>query len=325
MIIKSHFKPVWWLQNPHAQTIYPTITRRIKAPVDKTERFELPDGDFLDLAWACHGLANDSPLIIILHGLGGNIRSTYVAGFMRALNKAGYRCLLMHFRGASLEPNRLARAYHSGETGDLDFLLQTLALREPHTKKGVIGVSLGGNVLLKWLGEKGAQDYIQAACAISVPMQLDSVADRVNKGFSRVYQAYLLHKLRKVFARKLHSGVSYSDEFVKKLKKSRSFWVFDDVVTAPLHGFPHVHAYYRESSSKQFLKHIATPTLIIQSRDDPFMTESVIPSAQELSDAVTLELSEKGGHVGFITGDNVGKPAYWLDVRIPEYFKSCGF
>lgn len=325
MIIKSHFKPVWWLQNPHAQTIYPTVTRRIKAPVDTIERFELPDGDFIDLAWACHGLPKESPLMILLHGLGGNVRSTYIAGFMRAFNKAGFRCVLMQFRGASMEPNRLKRAYHSGETGDLDCFLSALAMREPNTKKGVVGVSLGGNVLLKWLGEKGHQTYVHAACAISVPMQLESVADRVNTGFSRVYQAYLLHKLRKVFVRKLNSGVEYSDEIVQKIKKARSFWVFDDKVTAPLHGFPHVHAYYRESSSKQYLKHIATPTLIIQSLDDPFMTDAVLPSAKELSPSVTLELSEKGGHVGFITGDLVGKPSYWLDTRLPAYFKSCGF
>ena len=183
----------------HAQTMYPTVARRLKAPIDKTERFELPDGDFIDLAWAVNGLSQEAPLIIFLHGLGGGVDSAYVAGQLRAFNRKGWRAVLMHFRGASHELNRLPRAYHSGDTSDLDCFLKELSVREPHTTKGVVGVSMGGNILLKWLGEQGTQSYVQAAVAISVPFQLRLVADRVNQGFSRVYQAYLLARLRSIF------------------------------------------------------------------------------------------------------------------------------
>lgn len=301
--------------------MYATLTRRIKAPIDKIERFELPDGDFIDLAWAINGLSEDTPLVIFLHGLGGNVNSTYVAGQLNAFNRQGYRGVLMHFRGASKEPNRLPRAYHSGDTGDLNDLLQALALREPHTKKALVGVSLGGNVLLKWLGENSSQSIVCAAVAISVPYQLRLVADRVNQGMSRIYQRYLLKRLRAVFLRKL---ARYPDSLpwtAASLEAARCFWTFDESITAPLYGFSHVHAYYRQSSSRQYLKHITIPTLLIHALDDPFMTPDVLPLDSELSKHVTLELSNTGGHVGFITGIVPGKPLYWLDKRVPEFLQ----
>ena len=325
MIIESAFKPAWWLSNPHAQTVLPTLTRRLRAPFDSEERFNLPDGDFIDLAWAVNGIARDSPLVILLHGLGGNANSAYVSGLMHAVNRCGWRGVLMHFRGASGEPNRLPRAYHSGETGDLDCLLHALAKREPHTKKAVVGVSLGGNVLLKWLGEQGPQTLIDAAIGISVPFQLRLVSDRMNQGFSRLYQARLLRSFREVFLRKMER---HGDQFPLSLPKMDSlhcFWTFDENITAPLHGFPNVHAYYREASSRQYLSKIATPTLIIHALDDPFMTKEVLPRADELSKDITLEVSQKGGHVGFISGHVPGKPIYWLDQRIPQYLQKYLF
>lgn len=325
MITESLFKALWWLKNPHGQTIYASIRRHIKLPQYRKERFELPDGDFVDLAWVEAGLPKDAPLVIILHGLGGSIHSRYVAGFMQAFKIAGWRTVLMHFRGASGEANRLPRAYHSGDTADLDYLVQVLDQREPETKKAIVGVSLGGNVLLKWLGEQGLEKRkarVDAAVAVSVPLELDRVASRVTQGFSRIYQAYLLKKLRKVFKQKLAKGAVYSESVLQEIEKGKCFWTFDDKVTAPLYGFPHVHAYYRESSSRQFLKYIQTPTLIIQALDDPFMTPEVLPVEAELSLAVTLELSKQGGHVGFIAGNKHGRPVYWLDQRIPAYLKA---
>ena len=321
MIVDSAFKPAWWLINAHAQTLFPTLTRRLLTPIDHHERFELPDGDFIDLSWAVNGLDSDSPLVVLLHGLGGDADSTYAAGLMHAFNRCGWRGVLMHFRGASHEPNRLPRAYHSGDTGDVDCLLRALAKREPHTKKAIVGVSLGGNVLLKWLGEQGAQSLVRAAVAISVPFQLNSVADRINKGFSRVYQSYLLRRLRRVFARKLNQHAHSLPFTMNDLDSLRCFWTFDENVTAPLHGYPHVHAYYREASSRQYLIHIMTPTLIIHALDDPFMTPDVLPKSNELSNDVTLELSRRGGHVGFITGHFPGKPGYWLDQRVPQFLQ----
>lgn len=322
MIITSDFQPAWWLMNAHAQTIYSSLMRRTQSPVDSMERMELPDGDFIDLAWAVNGLGKETPLIILLHGLGGSMDSTYAVGQMRAFNRCGWRAMLMHFRGASKMPNRLARAYHSGDTGDVDYLLHRLAEREPKTQKAAVGISLGGNVLLKWLGEKGAQSLIKTAVAISVPFQLRLVADRVNGGFSRIYQDYLLRRLRKVFEQK--KTVFSQDKMPEELKnvhKWRCFWTFDENVTAPLHGFNNVHDYYRESSSRAYLAKIQTPTLIIHSLDDPFMTREAVPTEGELSKDVILELSKKGGHVGFISGRLPGKPVFWLEERVPEYLK----
>lgn len=321
MIIPSQFKPAWWLPTAHAQTIYSTLARSITAPVDAVERIELADGDFIDLAWANKGLSPDAPLVVLLHGLGGSVHSTYVGGLMRAFNREGFRAVLMHFRGASAEPNRLARAYHSGDTADFDYVIRLLAKREPHTKKMVVGISLGGNVLLKWLGEQGAQSLITAAVAVSVPFQLRLAADRMSRGFSKLYQRYLLNRLRRVFRKKLLTFSEAPPEALKHIDKWRCFWTFDEYVTAPLHGFSSVHAYYRQSSSRGYLHSIDTPTLIIHANDDPFMTPDALPTNDELSDTVSLELSAKGGHVGFITGNIPFKPIYWLENRIPVYFK----
>ncbi|KTD31741.1 alpha/beta hydrolase [Legionella moravica] len=318
MIIESQFKPAWWLSNAHAQTIYASLRHPLPAPVDKVEKLDLPDGDFLNLAWSTANLPDSSPLIVILHGLGGCVNSSYVARFMNAFNQQGWRAVLMHFRGAGQEINRLPRAYHSGDTGDLDFLMNTLTTREPNTKKAAVGVSLGGNVLLKWLGEQRVQSKIETAVAVSVPFQLNKVADKMNTGFSRVYQTHLLNQFKSVFARKVNY-LKNPPEVLKRAADCTCFWTFDDKVTAPLYGFNNAHAYYRESSSRQYLRYIDIPTLVIHAEDDPFMTTDVLPAEHELSESITLEVSKKGGHVGFIAGNKIWEPVYWLDQRIPEY------
>lgn len=323
MIINSHFKPVWWLYNRHAQTLYSTCTKRFQAPIDSVERLELPDGDFIDLAWAVNGVASDRPLVILLHGLGGDVHSSYVGKLLQAFNRVGYRGVLMHFRGASHEPNRLSKAYHSGDTQDLHYFLELLQAREPETKKAVVGVSLGGNVLLKWLGETGFQELIRAAVAVSVPFQLQLVTERMNKGFSRLYQTYLLRDLRSRILKKLDLINKQLPLSKKELLSLKTLKAFDDRITAPLHGFADAEAYYCEASSRQYLKKIAHPTLIIQALDDPFMPPQAIPQSCELSDQVILELSQRGGHVGFITASekNKNNPVYWLAQRIPDFLK----
>lgn len=319
MIIESEFKAAWWLSNAHAQTIYSSVHHPIKPSIDNTEMLDLPDGDFIDLAWSNAQLPPDSPLVVILHGLGGGLQSSYVGRFMNAFNKQGWRAVLMHFRGAGKEYNRLPRAYHSGDTADLDFFMKTLKQREPHTKKAVVGVSLGGNVLLKWLGEEQIS-FIDAAVAISVPFVLKQVADRVNEGFSRFYQRHLLGELKAFFAER-ESYFKNAPEAFKRAEHCSCFWTFDQEVTAPLYGFSSAHHYYRVCSSRQFLRYIKIPTLLIHSEDDPFMTKEIVPTEEELSDKVTLEISKKGGHVGFIAGPMLGTPIYWLDQHIPEYIE----
>src|SRR3990167_27633 len=321
MITASQFEPAWWLTNGHAQTMYRTLTNRLQAPIDRYERLELPDGDFIDLAWAVNGLSASAPLVVLLHGLGGGVSSPYVAGLLLAFNQAGYRGVLMHLRGASDEPNRKPRAYHSGDTADFSHLLEVLDKREPSSQKAAVGISLGGNILLKWLGQTGSQSLIQTAVAVSVPFQLHSVAKRINQGFSRLYQASLLRGLRDVFLKKLeivNTQFPLSAEAILSLKTLREF---DQLLTAPLHGFPSVDEYYQQSSSKQYLGEITTPTLIIHSLDDPFMYPESVPTTKEISADVTLELSQRGGHVGFIGGKMLGQPSYWLEERIPVFFR----
>ena len=317
MIIESEFKPAWWLSNAHAQTIYSSYHHPLTPTIDKIEKVDLPDGDFIDLAWSTNNLPPGSPVVIILHGLGGGLQSSYVARFMKVFNGLGWRAVLMHFRGAGKEYNRLPRAYHSGDTGDLDYFVKILKQREPNTKKAVVGVSLGGNVLLKWLGEKRI-DTVDSAVAVSVPLLLNNVADRVNEGFSRFYQKHLLSDLKTFFAERKAYFKNAPEPF-QKAENCTCFWTFDNEVTAPLYGFNSAHHYYRECSSRQYLCSIQIPTLIIQAEDDPFMTKDVIPTEEELSPFVTLELSKKGGHVGFVSGSMIGSPIYWLDQRIPEF------
>ncbi len=323
MILRSEFRPAWWLKNQHLQTIYSSVARKRKmVNVDSWERLELPDGDFVDLAWVSGDLSSDTPLVIFLHGLGGDINSSYVAGQIAAYNKHGWRALFMHFRGASKVANLKARAYHSGETGDLDYLLQVLNRREPNTKKAVVGISIGGNILLKWLGENGAQKYVDGAVAVSVPFVLNSIANKINSGFSKIYQIYLLKRMRALFAKKIET---YPDLFVKyfqSINKSKTFWEFDNLVTAPMYGFQDVHDYYAQSSSRKYLQNILTPTLIIHALDDPFMTKDVVPKEEELGAGVMLELSQYGGHVGFVSSEKLGKANYWLDARIPKYLQT---
>lgn len=320
MIIESAFKPAWWLQNAHAQTLVASLLRWQKVLIDRIERLELPDGDFIDLAWVDNHANAKTPLVIILHGLSGSMNSPYIAAQIKRYKAMGWRIVVMHFRGASGQPNRMLRAYHCGDTADLDFFLKTLATREPYSKKYGVGFSLGGNVLLKWLGEQGSQDLLSAAVAVSVPFQLNRAADRVNVGFSRLYQFYLLRQLRQLMCPKLVTH--RRPELQHVMNTSTCFWTFDDRITAPIHGFSSVDEYYDHSSCKTYLARVTTPTLIIHAKDDPFLFADAIPTATDLSPFVTLELSEHGGHVGFIGGNVPGRPVYWLDQRIPDFLTS---
>jgi predicted alpha/beta-fold hydrolase len=236
---------------------------------------------------------------------------------MRAIERRGWRGVVMHFRGCSGEPNRLARSYHSGDTGDLSWFINTLRRREPRAPLAVIGFSLGGNVLLKWLGKSGGAAPVRAGVAVSVPYVLGSAADRLNQGFSRVYQWHLLRSLRNSVAEK-RRRVKLPLK-VQNLATLRSFRDFDEYVTAPLHGFDGADHYYTVSSSRQYLKGIVVPTLLLHARDDPFMTEKAIPGKKEIPESVVMEVSPHGGHVGFVGGAWPWRARYWLEERIPDY------
>ncbi len=314
MLVESQYIPAWWLPDAHSQTLWPYFMRPRREPHLQRERLELPDGDFVDLCWTQN---HDGPLVAVFHGLEGSIRSPYAARMMAALESRGWTGVFMHFRGCSGEPNRLDRSYHSGETGDIAFLLETLRKRRPKAPLFAIGYSLGGNALLKYLGERGNSSRLDAAAAVSVPFLLAEGAARLDLGFSRVYQRYLLRSLQHKVMRKFTGRKpGFAREQVTRLSNFRRF---DDHVTAPLHGFDGADDYYERCSSRGYLKDIHTPTLIIHSRDDPFMTPAAIPAENELSDNVRLELSDRGGHVGFVSGRVPGRPAYWLEKRIPAF------
>lgn len=310
------FKAAWWCRNPHVQTIFPNRLRPRPSLSLRRERVELPDGDFIDIDWTER---SSGPIVLLLHGLQGSSRSHYARSLARAFHRAGWRTAIVHFRGCSGEPNRLARSYHSGETGDVAYVASMLRRRHPGVPLAAVGVSLGGNVLLKWLGETGAANPLAAAVAVSVPFLLNRAADRLEAGFARLYQWELLYSLRKAIETKRRRvPLPLAVEKVSRLKTMRDF---DDQVTAPLHGFRDSAHYYAESSSRQFLRFIRVPTLLIQASDDPFMTPDVIPEPRELSACTRLEVFPHGGHVGFVSGTWPWRPRYWLEERVPAFLR----
>lgn len=277
----------------------------------------LADGDFIDLDW---GLNRSGPIVVVLPGLEGDSRSPYVQGLLSAVEKRGWQGVAMHFRGCSGEPNRLPRSYHSGDSADLAELVDMLKAREPNTPLCAVGFSLGGNVLLKYLGEKRPQVLLDSAVAVCTPMVLSECATRLEHGLSRFYQWWLLHSLKKKIRRKFATIAAPIN--LERVRRCTTFREFDGEVTAPLHGFRDADDYYQKASARQFLAKITTPTLVIHAQDDPFMSQHVLATPQEVSPQVTIEVSRSGGHIGFVAGTLPFWPRYWLDQRIVECIAS---
>jgi hypothetical protein len=315
-IIKSEFKPAWWLSNPHLQTVWPTFFKSLPDVHLSNKRIELADGDFIDLAKTDF---DDKSIVLMLHGMEGSIESHYAKPLIKLLIEAGYAVCFMHFRGCSGELNRLPRGYSSADTDDLQSVIDSIQSDYGRKPFAIIGFSLGGSVLLKWLGEKGEKASTQTAIAVSVPFRLNDAADRLDQRFSRLYQKYLVSSCQKKYKQKFAENGSPLDVNVDELN---TFYTFDDHITAPLHGFENADDYYQKCSSRQFLKNIQKPTLIIHAKDDPFMWKHTAPEETELSPAVHLELSESGGHVGFISGKFPWKAEYWLESRIQQWLEN---
>lgn len=311
--MKSDFKPAWWLPSPHLQTIWPRYFRKRPTLNLRHEEFALEDGDFLDLCWSkrTEGLP-----VLILHGLEGSIESPYSSGLFAALESRGARPVFMHFRGCSGRHNKLDRAYHSGDTEDIATVVDYIHNKTASQELAAVGYSLGGNALLKWLGETKGNNPLTRAAAISVPFKLDDSVTRLDNGLSKLYREYLLGKLRRKIIDKFSDRPSPITADVTKL---RSFWDYDKHVTAPLHGFDSALDYYQKSSCRQYLKDITVSTLIIHALDDPFMYESSVPDQVELSDSVELLLTDHGGHVGFISGTVPWDAHYWHEEKICDF------
>lgn len=323
MTFSTSFQPSPVLSNAHLQTIWSPLFRTQATPERYRERITLPDGDFLDLDWC--GEKTESPLVVLFHGLTGSSNSSYILGLQKVFQEMGWQSVAVNFRSCSGEPNHLPRSYHSGDSAELDFILTQLRLRFPERQLAAVGFSLGGNVLLKYQGEQGQRSPLSCAVAVSVPFRLDICARAMNSGFSRLY--------RNRFMTDLHQQLLAKTEFFKNQgwhekasilqavigdTPARTFEEFDHKITAPLHGFKSGADYYKHSSCRSYLQNIQKPTLIVHSSDDPFMTPEAIPKHHELSPDVTLELTDRGGHVGFISG-SPGKLEYWLERRIPAF------
>ncbi len=316
-----------WLPGGHAQTIHAATWARRPVVTYWRERWETPDFDFIDLDWvdnSHHELAldqhDDTPLVVLFHGLEGSSNSHYARALMHAVNARGWRGVVVHFRGCSGEMNRLPRAYHSGDSAEIDWILR----RFRATRGGplyVAGVSLGGNVLLKWLGEQGDQalGIVARAAAISAPVDLAAAGDALACGFNLIYTRNFLATMKAKTLAKLKRYPALCDK--RRMLAARTLREFDDLVTAPLHGFDGVDDYYARASSKPLLQTIAVPTLALNARNDPFLPARFLPAPHEVSASVQLETPAGGGHVGFVTGRFPGN-IEWLTQRLLHHLSS---
>ena len=313
-----------WLPGSHAQTIYPLLIKPA-AHAYCRERWETPDGDFIDLDWndvAAQALEETPrrPLVLLFHGLEGSSNSHYARSLMRELSSVGWPGVVAHFRGCSGQPNRLPRAYHSGDSDEIDWILRRIRQHHPERRIFAVGVSLGGNALLKWLGERGtaATQIVDAAAAVSAPLDLAACGHHLARGFNRVYSRHFLQTLKPNAAAKLKRFPGIFD--ATRLRAARTVYAFDDAVTAPLHGFSSADDYWRRASSKPWLPAIRVPTLLINARNDPFLPPDVLPHRTELGAAVRVDFPAHGGHAGFVSGRLPGH-LDWLPRRLLHFFE----
>ena len=309
----------WWLPGGHLQTIYPVL---LPAPRPRfaRERWETPDRDFVDVDWA--GNAHSARLLVLFHGLEGSSDSHYVRALVAEASSRGWRCAVPHFRGCSGELNRLPRAYHSGDSGEIDWMLRRFAARHPGALRCAAGVSLGGNALLKWLGERGAQAaaVIARAAAVSAPLDVAATGNALDRGLNRwLYARMFLGSLKRKTLAKLTRFPQLVDE--RAVRASATLRAFDDAVTAPLHGFDGTDDYWARASSKPWLPGIAIPALVLNARNDPFQPAAALPGAHEVSRSVVLDFPAEGGHAGFVSGTFPGSQR-WLSTHILEFLST---
>ncbi len=318
----SEFAPAWFLPGPHLQTIWGRIARPRRLVQLRRESLTTPDGDELLL----DHLDGDGDLhFLLLHGLEGSSYSVYIQGTLAVIARSGHSATAMNFRSCARDehrilkmiPNRRPRLYHSGETGDLDFVARTLSARLSRKRLLAFGASLGGNVLLKWLGENPGQDLVFAAATLSVPYDLGAGADHLDKtGAGRFYVSRFLRTLK----RKCERPEVAERIDVPAMQRSRNFREFDDAATAPLHGFADANDYYARSSSMNYVDRITTPTLAMNAEDDPFQPPDVLPRVQaRASAAVDFRITPQGGHVGFIGGAFPWSAEYWGEEMVVQW------
>ncbi len=310
-----------WLAGAHAQTIGPFFLPRPSVRW-RRERVEIGDGDFWLFDWLDNPASADAPLVVLFHGLEGSSQSHYARALAAHLAPMGWRLVVPHFRGCGGEPNRLPRAYHSGDHAEIGAMLASVRARaEPATRVYAVGISLGGSALLNWLGRHGAAaaDVLTAAAAVSTPLDLMVSGLAIAQGSNRVYTWHFLSDLKPkalAMARRFPGLLDAS-----RVARVRSMWDFDEVVTAPLHGFAGTRDYWTRGSSKPWLRGVGAPTLVLNATNDPIVPASSLPSAQEVSAAVTLAQPPTGGHAGFAVGPFPGNNR-WLPQRLLSFFRN---
>lgn len=315
---RGSFHPAWWLPGPHLQTIWGRYFRTVRMPPLRHERWDTPDGDVVDAYRA--PAPPGAPQFLLLHGLEGGLRSHYARGLLAGAGERGWGATLLVFRSCGMEPNRLPRFYHSGDTGDARMALERVAGEHPDVPVLLAGVSLGGNVLLRLLAEQSPADsvfeHVAGAATLSVPYDLGRSSSFISRGFSKVYERHFVRSLRRKALAK-HArfpGFPVEEELIRC---ARTFYEFDDAVTAPLHGYSGADDYYTRASSLPVLDRITIPTLLISAADDPFLPPEVLTEVQQAVDAnpaLHALFVRRGGHVGFICGAP-WRTRYWGEER----------
>lgn len=348
-----------WLPGGHAQTLYGALLAPSNRLRFVRERIKTPDGDFLDLDWSAPGLVlsprdkavnrdklpkhtaamrwiepqdaeiishhADAPALVLLHGLEGNSNSRYVQSILQYFRARGWLVVLAHFRGCSGSPNLLARSYFSGDVDEVAFIIEAVMARSPSSPWHVAGVSLGGNALLKYLGERAAPDRtpagLKAAASICAPMDLVAAGNRLSEDrlCRWLYTRYFLRSMKPKILEKAQRFPGAID--VTRVSQAKTLRDFDDAYTAPMHGFEDAMDYWQKASSKPWLPHITLPTLALNPRNDPFIPEASLPGATEASSAMVLHQPAEGGHMGFVTGRFPGALT-WLPARLARFFNS---
>lgn len=314
------YSPAWWIPGGHLQTLWGKLFRRQPTAPTVLERWDTPDGDFLEI----HRLPAPAgtPRVLLLHGLEGTIRSHYAQGLLNEAHRRGWGADLLIFRSCGSEPNRTRRFYHSGETSDTAFVLDRIVREFPSSPIAIAGVSLGGNVLLRFLGERSSNlpPQLTAAAAISVPFDLSRSSKRINRGFSRFYQKFFLGSLRRKALEKVQRFPDLAP--VDKISALRTLEDFDNLITGPLHGFRDADDYYARASSLPALERVKIKTLLLSAVDDPMLPPEVLDEVREIARRNTnlqLEFTERGGHAGFIAGSVPWSPLYYAEYRVGEF------
>ncbi|WP_448549593.1 hydrolase [Thalassotalea fusca] len=319
MYLESTFKPAWWLTNCHLQTLAAKWFRRKLRVSTIEEVLTTPDDDIIELAWTELPCSKTiKPIVVILHGLEGSFDSHYAKGMLSAVKAQGWIGVVIHFRGCGKLPNRKAFSYHSGFTADIEFVAQRLHIFYPHHPKYAIGFSLGGNVLAQHLATQKENAVFNAATIICAPLHLATCSDRINRGFSKIYQKYLVDMLKTSALEKIERGlVSHVSQ--RDIHDIRTMREFDERFTAPINQYVDADDYYQRASGLFNINKVTIPTLIIHAKDDPFLAHEHIVSQKQLNKNIQFEVSTKGGHVGFITGKLPLKPEFWLEHRTVSY------